>query len=156
VVFLGIANPLQVKAITPAHVKTDKVDASKLASLHAAGDLPEILAPAPAVERMCRLVARRHRVVRHRARIQNEVHAVLHAHLTPKCPHADLLNRPGREWLAGQPLPNDERAAIVRHVHELDRLGEDLAVVDREIAEGALEGSAINRLLERLPALPSH
>jgi len=32
-----IANPLQVKAIAHAHVKTDKVDAGTLASLHAAG-----------------------------------------------------------------------------------------------------------------------
>jgi len=37
-----IANPLQVKAIAHAHVKTDKVDAGTLASLHAAGFLPEI------------------------------------------------------------------------------------------------------------------
>ena len=36
-----IANPLQVKAIAHAHVKTDKVDAGTLASLYAAGYLPE-------------------------------------------------------------------------------------------------------------------
>lgn len=34
-----IANPLQVKAIAHAHVKTDKVDAGTLASLYAAGYL---------------------------------------------------------------------------------------------------------------------
>jgi hypothetical protein len=36
-----IANPLQVKAIAYAHVKTDKVDAGTLTSLYAAGYLPE-------------------------------------------------------------------------------------------------------------------
>ena len=36
---LVIANPLQVKAIAHAHVKTDKVDVGTLASLHAAGNL---------------------------------------------------------------------------------------------------------------------
>jgi transposase len=142
-----IANPLQVKAIAHAHVKTDKVDAGILASLHAAGYLPEIWTPDEATERMRRLVARRYQVVRHRTRIKNEVHAILHAHLIPKCPHADLFNRPGREWLARQPLPEDERAAIARHVRELDRLGEDLAVLDREIAESAIEDPDINRLL---------
>jgi hypothetical protein len=40
-----IANPLQVKAIAHARVKTDKVDAGTLASLFAAGYLPEILTP---------------------------------------------------------------------------------------------------------------
>jgi len=36
-----VANPLQVKAIAHAHVKTDKIDAGVLASLRAAGFLPE-------------------------------------------------------------------------------------------------------------------
>ena len=142
-----IANPLQVKAIAHAHVKTDKVDAATLASLHAAGYLPEIWTPDAATERLRRLVARRYQIVRHRTRIKNEVHAILHAHLIPKCPHADLFNRRGRDWLAQQPVPDDERAAIARHVRELDRLGEDLAALDRDIAQDALEDEAIRRLL---------
>jgi transposase len=142
-----IANPLQVKAISHAHVKTDKVDAGTLASLYAAGYLPEIWTPDADTERQRRPAARRYQVVHPRTRLKNEVHAILHAHLIPKCPHADLFNRCGREWLASQPLPEDERAAISRHVRELDRLGEDLAELDRDIAESAIEDAAINRLL---------
>jgi transposase len=142
-----IANPLQVKAIAHAHVKTDKVDAGTLASLHAAGYLPEIWTPDAATERMRRLVARRYQVVRHRTRIKNEVHAILHAHLVPKCPHADLFNTRGRDWLTRQPVPDDERAAIARHIRELDRLAEDLAALDRDIAEDALDDEPIRQLL---------
>lgn len=142
-----IANPLQVKAIAHAHVKTDKVDAGTLASLYAAGHLPEIWTPDAATERMRRLVARRYQIVRHRTRIKNEVHAILQAHLIPRCPHADLFNRCGRSWLTRQPLPDDERAAIERHVRELDRLDEDLAVLDREIARSAIDDPAIRRLM---------
>ena len=142
-----IANPMQVKAIAYARVKTDKVDAGTLASLFAAGFLPEIWTPDAATERKRRLTARRYQVVRHRTRIKNEVHGILHAHLIPKCPHADLFNRRGREWLARQPLPEDERAAIERHMRELDRLAEDLAVLDREIAGSALDDGAIKRLM---------
>jgi transposase len=142
-----IANPLQVKAIAYAHVKTDKVDAGTLASLHAAGYLPEIWTPDAATERMRRLVARRYQVVRHRTRLKNEVHAILHAHLIPRCPHADLFNRRGRDWLARQAVPDDERRAIERHVDELDRLGEDLAMLDREIAQSTLDDPAIRRLI---------
>src|SRR3954447_11068565 len=40
-----VANPLQVKAIAHAHVKTDKIDAGVLASLRAANFLPEIWLP---------------------------------------------------------------------------------------------------------------
>lgn len=142
-----IANPLQVKAIAHAHVKTDKVDAGTLASLYAAGYLPEIWMPDAATERLRRLVARRHQVVRHRTRIKNEVHAILHAHLIPICPHADLFGGRGRAWLEHQPLPEDEQEAIRRHVCELDRLGDDLATLDGQIAQSALEDPAIQRLL---------
>jgi transposase len=142
-----IANPLQVKAIAYAHVKTDKIDAGVLAKLHAAGYLPEVWTPDAATERLRRLVARRDQVVRHRTRIKNEVHSILHAHLIPRCPHADLFNRRGRDWLARQPLPDDEQAAIARHVRELDRLAEDLALLDREIAKSVIDNPAVKRLI---------
>jgi transposase len=142
-----IANPLQVKAIAHARVKTDKVDAGTLASLFAAGYLPEIWTPDAETERKRRLTARRYQIVRHRTRIKNEVHAILHAHLIPKCPHADLFNQRGRAWLGRQDLPDDEREAIDRHLRELDRLGEDLAILDREIAQGALDDGAVKRLM---------
>ena len=49
-------------------------------------------------------------VVRHRTRLKNEVHAILHAHLIAKFPHVDLFNRHagGR----ANPLPDNERVAI--------------------------------------------
>ncbi|WP_201742059.1 transposase [Mangrovicoccus ximenensis] len=150
---LAIANPLQgchrcaIGPIAHVHGKTDKVDAATLASLHAAGCLPEIWTPDAAPERLRGLVARRCQVVRHLTRIRNEVHAILHAHLIPKCPHADLFNRRGRDWLARQPVPDDEKAAIARHVRELDRLGGELAALDRDIAQDAPEDEAIRRRL---------
>jgi transposase len=142
-----VANPLQVKAIAHAHVKTDKIDAGVLASLRAADFLPEIWLPDADTKRLRRLVARRNQLVRHRTRIKNEVHAILHAHLIPPCPHAELFGRLGRIWLAQQAVPNDERAAIERHLRELDRLGEDLATLDREIAQNGIEDLAVKRLL---------
>jgi transposase len=141
------ANPLQVKAIAHAHVKTDKIDAGVLASLHAAGFLPEVWLPEAETERLRRLVARRDQVVRHRTRVKNETHAILAAHLVPPCPHAELFNGPGRAWLARQVLPDDERAAIARHLRELDRLGEDLAALDRDIGKAVVDHPAGRRLL---------
>ena len=88
-----ITNPLQVKAIAHAHVKTDKIDAGTLANLYAAGYLPEIWMPDAATERNRRLNARNYKLVRQRRRIKSEVHAILYAHLIPKCPHADLFGR---------------------------------------------------------------
>ena len=142
-----VANPLQVKAIAHARIKTDKIDAGVLASLRAADFLPEIWLPDVETERLRRLVARRDQVVRHRTRIKNEVHSILHAHLIPRCPHAELFGRLGRAWLGRQPLPADELAAIDRHLRELDRLGEDLTVLDREVAQAAIGDPGVKRLL---------
>ncbi len=142
-----VANPLQVKAIAHARIKTDKIDAGVLASLHAAEFLPEVWVPDAGTERLRRLVARRDQVVRHRTRVKNEIHAILAAHLLPPCPHAELFNRPGRAWLARQALPDDERTAIERHLRELDRLGEDLAALDRDIGMAAVDDPAVRRLL---------
>jgi transposase len=142
-----IANPLQVKAIAYAHVKTDKIDAGVLANLYAAGFLPEVWTPDAETEQLRRLVTRRNQVVKHRTRIKNEVHAILHAHLIPRCPHADLFNRRGWEWLARQPLPSDETTAIKRHVREIDRLEEDLVLLDREVAQAILGNLAVERLI---------
>jgi transposase len=142
-----VANPLQVKAIAHAHIKTDKIDAGVLASLRAAGFLPEVWVPDAETERRRRLVARRNQVVRHRTRVKNEIHAILAAHLVPPCPHAELFNGPGRAWLAKQVLPDDERDAIERHLRELDRLGEDLKVFDRDIGVAVVDDPAVRRLL---------
>src|ERR1700712_3494753 len=138
-----VANSVQVKAIAHAQIKTDEIDAGVLASLHAAGFLPEVWVPDADTERRRRLVARRNQVVRHRTRVKNEIHAVLAAHLVPPCPHAELFNGPGRACLAGQVLPDDERATIERHLRELDRLGEDLGALDREIGLAVVDDPAV-------------
>jgi transposase len=44
-------------------------------------------------------------------------------------------------------LPVDEKATIDRHVRELDRLAEDLDVLDREVAQGAIGNPSIERLI---------
>ena len=54
--------------------------------------------------------------------------------------------QPVRPELADAPALY-ERAAIERHVRELDRLDEDLAVLDREIARSAIDDPAIRRLM---------
>src|SRR3954453_10838906 len=142
-----VANPLHVKAIAHAQVKTDKIDAGVLASLRAAGFLPEVWVPDAATERRRRLVARRNQVGRPRTRVKNETRAILQPHLVPPCPHADLFGRLCRIWLGQQMLPDDERGAIERHLRELDRLGEDLGVLDKDIAQVAIGDPAVKRLL---------
>ena len=142
-----IANPLQVRAIAHARVKTDKIDATVLAQLHASGFLPSVWMPDADTEALRRQVARRGQLVRHKTRLKNEVQAVCHAHLIPRCPFTDLFGKKGRAWLAEQPLPIDERCTVEQRLREIDRLSEDQQVIDRSLAQANLHDPRVHRLL---------
>jgi transposase len=142
-----IANPKQVRLIADAKVKTDRIDATVLARLYASGFLPEVWIPDERTAAMRRQVTRRTQLVRQRTRLKNAAQSILHAHLIPPCPHQDLFGKSGRGWLAGQWLPDDERAAVERHIRELDRLGEELHGVERDVARHALDDAAVKRLM---------
>jgi len=107
-----VANPLQVRLIAEARVKTDKIDAAILAQLYASGFLPQVWMPDEMTQALRRQVSRRTQIVRQRTRLKNEIHAVLAAHLIERCPATDLFGRKGRTWLSNQPLPTDERLGV--------------------------------------------
>lgn len=142
-----IANPRQVRMIAHAKIKTDTIDATVLARLYASGFLPEVWVPDPKTQALRRQVTRRNQIVRQRVRLKTITQSILQAHLLPQCPHADLFGNRGRNWLLAQHLPLDEREAVERHLREYDRLGEDLKVVERELARDALADGNVKRLM---------
>jgi transposase len=142
-----ISNPLRTRAIAEAKVKTDKVDARVLAELLRAGYLPGIWRPDEELQALRRLVARRSEIVRERTRLKNQVQAILHRNLLPRCPAADLFGKKGRGWLAEQPLPVDEEIAVASALRRLDVAGEELTLVDRELAQVGLRSDDVKRLL---------
>lgn len=72
---------------------------------------------------------------------------MLATHLVPRCTATDLFGKRGRVWLAAQPLPLDERIGVEQRLRELDRLGEDLAIIDRGLGQAVLEDRQLRRLL---------
>ncbi|KOX43571.1 transposase [Streptomyces purpurogeneiscleroticus] len=142
-----IANPRQVRLIAEARIKTDVIDATVLARLYTSGFLPEVWIPDEATLSLRRQVTRRTQIVRQRTRLKTMVQSILHAHLVPPCPHADLFGPRGRAWLLAQPLPSDETDAVARHLREYDRLSEDLKVVERELAREARADANVTRLM---------
>src|ERR1700690_3180290 len=143
-----IANPKQVRVIAHAKIKTDTIDASVLAQLYASGFLPEVWIPDEPTQALRRQVTRRNQIVRQRSRLKNIIQSILHSHLIPSCPHADLCGASGRAWLFHQVLPEDERLAVERHLREFDRLGQDLKVIERDLARSALRGEGAKRLMK--------
>jgi transposase len=147
-----ISNPIKTRAIAEAKIKTDQIDARVLAELLAAGFLPEVWRPSEELSALRRLVAQRTRIVRERTRFKNQVQAVLHRNLIARCPAADLFGRKGRGWLTEQDLPADERILVASALRRLDVAGEELALVERELAAYAL-GSADTLRLMTIPGV---
>ncbi len=143
---VAIANPLRTRLIAEAKIKTDKVDATALVQLYAAGFLPEVWMPDAQTEQLRRQVARRASIVQHRTRLKNRIHAILHRNLLPRCPMSDLFGLGGREWLAAQVMPADERDTVDSLARSLDQAAEELATLDHALAQTALAHEAALRL----------
>ena len=142
-----VSNPAKTRAIAEAKVKTDKVDAEILAQLLAADYLPAVWLPDAATSALRRQVLRRTQLVRQRTRLKNQVHAILHRNLIPRCPAADLFGHKGRAWLVEQDLPPDEQAAAVALLRQLDFHGEELRLLDTELGQVGLDRPEVLRLM---------
>jgi transposase len=142
-----VSNPVKTRAIAEAKVKTDKVDAEILARLLAADFLPPVWLPDPQTAALRRQVLRRAHLVRQRTRLKNQVHAILHRNLVPRCPASDLFGIKGRVWLADQLLPPDEKATATALLRQLDFHGEELSLIDGDLARIALGRDDVHRLM---------
>jgi transposase len=142
-----VSNPAKTRAIAEAKVKTDKVDAAVLAQLLAADYLPSVWLPDEDTLALRRQVTRRAHIVRQRTRLKNQVQAILARNLVPRCPAADLFGLKGRRWLAEQRLPADERQAVEALLRQLDFHGEELRLIDAELARVALAREDVRRLM---------
>jgi len=138
-----IANPKQVRLIAHAKIKTNAIDAAVLAKLYATGFLPEVWVPDEATLALRRQVARRTQLIRHESAAE-EPHPV---HFIPPCPHGNLTGISGRKWIAAQRLPDDERAAVQRHLAQIDLIEGSLKDVEADIASATMSDPVIRRLM---------
>ena len=79
-------------------------------------------------------------------RTKGRIHAILRANLIPKY-SGHLFGKAGKKWLAGLPLPEEEKAIVGRLVDELERNSDQLAKLDMTIIGEALENPRVVRLM---------
>jgi transposase len=79
-------------------------------------------------------------------RTKGRIHAILHANLIPKY-MGHLFGKAGKKWVAGLPLPDEEKAIVRRLVEELERNSDQLAKLDMTIIREALEDPRVVRLM---------
>ena len=142
-----VSNPQKTRVIAESKVKTDKVDAQVLAQLLAADFLPGVWLADEETHALRRQVARRANIVRQRTRLKNQVQAILHRNLVPRCPAADLFGLKGRAWLTEQELPADERQAVEALLRQLDFHGQELAIIDAQLSQIGLASDDVKRLM---------
>ena len=130
-----------------ARAKTDRLDARTLAKLLAAGELDSVWVPDRATWVMRRRLSRRGQLVHARTRVKNEIHAVLMRQLVGRPAVSDLFGAKGRAWLAELELPLEERETIDSGIRQVDFLDQEIAAVERLIAQVALESDEIKRLM---------
>ncbi len=85
--------------------------------------------------------------MRQRVRLKNLIQSILHAHLIPPCPHGNLVGISGRKWMSRQYLRDDERAAVSRHLAQIDVVEASLKEVEADIAGEAMSDPTIRRLM---------
>ena len=142
-----VANTRKLRAIAESKVKTDKLDARTLCELLAAGYLPAVWSPDEFTRALRRRLQRRAKLVRSRTRAKNECHAVLARNLKGKPPMSDVCGRKGRQWLAALELPADERETVECCLREVDFPNSEIALIERELANQALDSDEIRRLM---------
>lgn len=142
-----IANPRKLRAIYEAKVKNDRVDARTLAELLAADLLPRVWMPDERTRLLRRLTSRRAQLVRHASRLKSHIYATLQRNLTTEVPATDLFGKRGRAWLDSLELPLDERQTVQSDLRRLDFSLGERELLDREIAQIALDSPEIRRLM---------
>jgi transposase len=139
-------HPSRCKAIASARLKNDKVDAHILAQLLRTDLLPEARIAPPAIRQL-------RAVLRHR--IQLVRHPAAHPRGTRRprpAPGEGLLERPGREWLAGLPLPAASREVIADCLAIIDALQVPIDRLDVEVRAHASADPRV-QVLTRLPGV---
>ena len=130
-----IGNPLRVRAIAEAKIKTDKVDSRVLAELLRADYLPAVWQPDTETQRLRRLTHRRAALVGDRTRLKNRLHSILHHTLVP-LPECDLFSKKGIAWLRQVSLSEEEGLARDSDLRLLEQ-------TELEIARGSRARTAI-------------
>ena len=133
---LVLVHPQRVKAIASAKLKNDRVDSETLAHLLRCDLLPESWKADGETQARRQQVRLRATLVRHRTRLKNQVHAVLHQQGL-RSPVTDLFGKRGRLWLAGVKLPVQARESVNVCLRLLDGYSEEIQKQNLQLSEKA-------------------
>ncbi|RLM83471.1 IS110 family transposase, partial [Halobellus sp. Atlit-38R] len=140
-----LVNPSKNRIIADAAVKTDRVDAKRLAQMLRADMLAESYVPPDEIRVLRDLVRTRKSLVEERTAEKNRVRAVLTR--TDNTYDSELFGPTGREFLAELSLSDANRAILEAHLSVIDAYDKQIEKIEEKIERKVLESPAAQRLL---------
>ena len=140
-----LVNPSQNRAIADATVKTDRIDAKRLAHMLRADMLAESYVPSDEIRTLRDLVRTRKSLVEERTAEKNRVRAVLKRTDNPY--DSELFGPTGREFLTELSLNDADRTIVEAHLAVIDEYDEQIDTLEDKIEQKVLESPAAQRLL---------
>ncbi|MFA9427244.1 IS110 family transposase [Natronorubrum sp. A-ect3] len=140
-----LVNPAKTRIIADATVKTDRVDAKRLALMLRADMLAESYVPPDEIRELRDLVRTRKSLVEERTAEKNRVRAVLTR--TNNTYDSELFGPTGREFLAELSLSTADQTIIDAHLSVIEELTEQIEQIEDLIEMRVLEHQETELLL---------
>lgn len=148
---MHLANPLKVKAIAEARIKTDKIDAEVLCDLLRTNLLPEAYL-APLKARSWKESTRfRASLINLRTQTKNKIHALLSKNgLTFQ--FSRVFGKAGREWLKSLELAEQYQNSLTKYLKLIEYLDKLIEQADKRI-ESTVKNHEQANLLTTIPGV---
>ncbi len=129
-----VANPIQVKQIAKARVKTDVRDTFILARLLAANLVPEVWVPPIHVRQLRQLLSQRRQLVETHTQIVNRMHSVAHRHHL-KHERGKRFNEKNTLWQKDKRLSKIEQFQLGLEMENRAYLEKQIGRIGKEVAK---------------------
>jgi transposase len=129
-----VANPIQVKQIARARVKTDIRDTFILARLLAANLVPEIWVPPAHVRELRQLLSQRRQLVETHTQILNRMHSVAHRHHL-KHERGKRFNEKNTAWQKDKILSAVEQFQLELEMENRAYIEKQIGRIGKEVAK---------------------
>ena len=146
-----LANPLRIKAIAEAKIKTDKIDASILSDLLRVDLIPKAHVPSPKARIMRQVLRERMFFVRLRTMTKNRIHTIFDRYPDEKrklksSTQTDLFGSEGRKQLNMIKVSDSDRILINRELEFVDVLNNYIKESEKTIKEYSQSNKNVTRL----------
>jgi transposase len=146
-----IANPLKVKAIASARIKTDKIDANALCDLLRTNFLPEAYFASKEVRFWKEMVRFRASLIHLRTQVKNKIHSILFKNAL-RHPFTNLFGKAGRQWLESLELDEHFAFNLKHYLTLIDAITNLINEADNKIEQTVNDHSQA-KLLTTIPGI---